>query len=86
MHNLAIVETNWQTLTGIFINVFWTETFEEATGRAARKSLGQNQRNLQTVDDTVAVCDIMLYIERTGSALDKTPPLFYPFSSEAEYA
>ena len=86
VHNLPIVETNWQTLTGTSTDVFWTKTFKEATGRTAGMPLEWNQRNLQTVDNTVAVCDIMPHIEHTGSAPDKTPPLFYPFNSEAEYA
>ena len=85
VHNLMIIETDWQILTGTSIDIFWTKTFEEATGHTAGKSLKWNQRNLQTVDNTAAVCDIMLCIEHTGSALDKTPPLFYPFSSKAEY-
>ena len=37
------------------------------------------------MDDTAAVCDIMPRTKRTGSVLDKTPPSFYLFSSEAEY-
>jgi hypothetical protein len=37
------------------------------------------------MDDTTAVCDIMPRTKRTSSALDKTPPLFYLFSSKAEY-
>ena len=49
------------------------------------KPLGQNQRNLQTANNTAAVCNIILHIKRTGSVLDKTPPPFYPFGSEAEY-
>ena len=37
------------------------------------------------MDDTIVVCDIIPRIKRTSSALDKTPPLFYPFSSKVEY-
>jgi len=33
----------------------------------------------------MVVYDIIPHIKRTGSALDKTPPLFYPFSSKVEY-
>ena len=67
------------------MDVFWTKTFKEATGHAVGKPLERNQRNPQTVDDTVAVCDIMPHIEYTGSVPDETPPPFYPFSSKAEY-
>ena len=35
--------------------------------------------------DTAVVCNIMLCTERTGSILDKAPPLFYLFSSKVEY-
>ena len=85
VYNLVIVKTNWQTLTGISIDVFWTETFEEAIGYAIGKPLGQNQGNPQIVGDTVAVYNIMPRTERTGSALDKAPPPFYLFSNEIEY-
>ena len=44
VHNLAIVETDRQTLTGTSMDVFRTETFEEATGRAARKASGTEPR------------------------------------------
>jgi hypothetical protein len=37
------------------------------------------------MDNTTAVYDIIPRIKRTSSILDKTPPLFYPFSSKAEY-
>ena len=67
------------------MDIFWTEIFKKATGCAIGKPLKQNQRNPQTVDNTVAVCDIILHIKHTGSVPDKTPPLFYPFSSKAEY-
>ena len=40
VYNLLIVETNWQTLTEIFINIFWTKTFEEAIGHTIKKPLG----------------------------------------------
>ena len=42
VHNLAIVKTNQQTLTGTSMDVFWTKTFEEATGCAVGKPLKQN--------------------------------------------
>ena len=45
MHNLVIVKTNQQTLTGISTDVFQTKTFKEAISRAAGKPLGQNQEN-----------------------------------------
>ena len=45
VHNLVIVETDWQTLTGTSMDVFWTETFEEATGHAIGKPLEWNQGN-----------------------------------------
>ena len=37
------------------------------------------------MDNTVVVYNIIPHIKRTGGVLDKTPPLFYPFGSEAEY-
>ena len=37
------------------------------------------------MDDIIAVYDIMPRIKRAGSVLDETPPLFYLFSSKAEY-
>ena len=46
VYNLAIAETDQQTLTGISMDVFWTETFEKAIGHAMGKPLGQNQGNL----------------------------------------
>ena len=49
------------------------------------KSLGRNQGNPQTVDDTAVVYNIMPRIKCTSSTPDKTPPLFYLFSSKAEY-
>jgi len=67
------------------IDVFWTETFKEATGHTIKKLLGRNQGNLQTADNTAAVYDIIPRIERIGNAPDKTPPPFYPFSNKAEY-
>jgi hypothetical protein len=33
----------------------------------------------------MAVYNIIPHIKYTSSILNKTPPLFYPFSSEAEY-
>ena len=42
VYNLVIAETDWQTLTGIFMDVFWTKTFEKAIGHIIGKSLGQN--------------------------------------------
>ena len=86
VYNLMTVKTDWQTLTGTFTDVFWTKTFEEATGRATGKPLGQNQGNPQTASDTAAVCNIIPRTKRTSSALDKAPPLFYLFSSEVKYA
>ena len=86
VHNLVIVKTDQQTLTKISTDVFWTKIFEEATGRAIKKPLGRNQGNPQTADNTAVIYNIILCIKRAGSILDKTPPLFYPFSSEAEYA
>ena len=85
VYNLLIVETDRQTLTGTSMDVFWTETFEEATGCAMGKPLGWNQGNPQTVGNTAAVYNIMPRTECTGSVLDEAPPLFYPFSNEAEY-
>ena len=85
VHNLAIAKTNWQTLTGISIDVFWTETFKKAIGHATGKPLGRNQGNPQTADNTTAVYNIMPCTKHTGSTLDKAPPPFYPFSSKAEY-
>ena len=38
------------------------------------------------MDDTAAVYNIIPRIERASSVLNKTPPLFYLFGSEAEYA
>ena len=37
------------------------------------------------MDDTIAVYNIIPRTKRTSSALDKTPPLFYLFSSKVEY-
>jgi len=37
------------------------------------------------MDDTAAIYNIMPRIKRTSSALDKIPPLFYPFGNKAEY-
>jgi hypothetical protein len=37
------------------------------------------------MDNTAAVYDIIPRIKRTSSIPDKTPPLFYLFSSKVEY-
>jgi len=37
------------------------------------------------VDNIAVVCNIMPYTKCTDSVLDKAPPLFYLFSSKAEY-
>jgi len=39
VYNLVIVKTNWQTLTGTFIDVFQTKTFKETTSHAIGKPL-----------------------------------------------
>ena len=85
VYNLVIAETNWQTLTRISTDIFQTKPFEEATGRAAGKPLGQNQGNPQTAGDTTAVCNIMPRTKCTNSVLDKAPPPFYLFSNEVKY-
>ena len=67
------------------MDVFWTKIFKKATGRTVEKPLRQNQKNLQTTNNTAAVYNIILYIKRTGGILDKTPPPFYLFGSEVKY-
>ena len=42
VHNLVITKTNQQTLTGTFIDIFWTEIFKEVTGHTTGKSLRWN--------------------------------------------
>ena len=37
------------------------------------------------MDNTAAVYNIIPHIKYTSGVLDKTPPLFYLFNSEAEY-
>ena len=85
VYNLAIAKTDWQTLTGIFTDVFQTKIFKETTGHTIEKPLGRNQGNLQTAGDTMAVCNIMLYTERIGNALDEALFPFYLFSNKVKY-
>ena len=85
MYNLVIIETDRKTLIGTSIDVFWTKTFKKAISCATGKPLGWNQGNPQIVDNTAAICNIIPCTERTSSAPDKAPLLFYPFSNKAEY-
>ena len=42
-------------------------------------------KNLQNINNTVAVYNIILCIKYASNILDKIPPLFYLFGNKAEY-